>query len=85
MVGESEVGQFALKHLGQYGLIYSMQQIEDYLLGKLSQKEIDLLWIEFLKDQEWFEMFERELMLRRLILIPVEYASPDSMQSKMNG
>ena len=44
-----------------------MRQIENYLLGRLNSQEIDELWIAFLKDPEWFEMFEMELMIRRLI------------------
>lgn len=41
-----------------------IQRIEDYLLGKLNQKEIDELWIEFIKDPEWYEVFEIEIALR---------------------
>ena len=42
------------------------KQIEDFILGKLSQREIDLLWIEFLKAPEWYNLFEVELHLRAL-------------------
>ncbi len=40
--------------------------IEAYILGKLDQREIDLLWIEFLKAPEWYDLFETELHLRSL-------------------
>ena len=42
------------------------KQIENFILGKLSQREIDLLWIEFLKAPEWYDLFEVELHLRAL-------------------
>ena len=58
-----------------------IQRIEDYLLGKLNQKEVDLLWIEFLKYPKWFEVFEIELMIRRLILVSGGYVSPGSLTS----
>ncbi len=47
-----------------------MQRIEDYLLGKLNPQEIDELWIEFMKQPEWFEVFEMELMIRSVIASP---------------
>jgi len=40
------------------------QQIEAYILGKLSSEAIDDLWIEFIRDPELYLMFETELMLR---------------------
>lgn len=43
-----------------------MQLIEDYLLGRLNPKQIDELWIEFLKAPEWFEVFETEAYLRHM-------------------
>ena len=43
-----------------------MKRIGAYIQGKLTQDEIDLLWIEFLKAPEWYEMFETELHLYHL-------------------
>jgi len=40
--------------------------IEAYILGRLNQKEIDELWIEFLRSPEWYDLFETELHLRSL-------------------
>jgi len=34
--------------------------IEAYILGKLEQRTIDLLWIEFLKEPEWYDVFEAQ-------------------------
>ena len=47
-------------------IIDMMQRIEKYILGKITQKEIDELWIEFLKDPEWYSIFETELHLRSI-------------------
>ena len=47
-------------------IIRMQKMIEAYILGKLDQKEIDLLWIEFLKEPEWYDLFETELHLRSL-------------------
>ena len=44
-----------------------MQRIEKYIRGKLNQDEIDQLWVEFLKDPEWYSIFETDLHLRVLI------------------
>ena len=38
-------------------IIAMMQQIEDYVLGRLRPSEIDRLWIEFLKEPEWHSYF----------------------------
>ena len=38
-------------------IIAMMQQIEDYVLGRLRPSEIDRLWIEFLKKPEWYSYF----------------------------
>jgi len=48
-------------------IIDMMQRIEKYILGKLTQKEIDELWIEFLIEPEWYSIFETDLHLRSLI------------------
>ena len=47
-------------------IIRMLKLIEAYILGKLDQREIDLLWIEFLKAPEWYDLFETELHLRSL-------------------
>lgn len=47
-------------------LINMMKRINDYIHGRLSQQEIDALWIEFLKEPEWYRLFETELHLIHL-------------------
>lgn len=42
--------------------------IDAYIRGNLSQKEIDELWLIFLKTPHYYELFETELHLRNLIL-----------------
>lgn len=42
--------------------------IDAYIRGNLSQKEIDELWLIFLKNPHYYELFETELHLRNLIL-----------------
>lgn len=42
-------------------------KIERYILGKLTQDEIDDLWIEFLKAPAWFKWFELELHIRSIV------------------
>ena len=42
------------------------QKIDAYLKGKLSAKEIDQLWAEFLKHPEYFEMMKTEAAARSL-------------------
>ena len=42
-------------------IIDMMQRIEKYILGKITQKEIDELWIEFLKDPEWYIILKTDL------------------------
>jgi len=49
-------------------IIDIMQRIEKYILGKLTQKEIDELWIEFLIEPEWYKYFETYLHLSYLQL-----------------
>ncbi len=46
--------------------IETLKKIERYIRGELSQKEIDELWVEFLKNPEYYEWFETELHLRSL-------------------
>tara|TARA_R100001143_G_scaffold63267_1_gene69243 strand:- start:6188 stop:6952 length:765 start_codon:yes stop_codon:yes gene_type:complete len=43
------------------------KQIDAYIRGKLSTKEIDELWLLFLKNPNYYELFETELHLRNLI------------------
>jgi len=43
-----------------------MQRIDLYIRGRLSQQEIDELWIEFLKEPEWYKIFETDLHLRAI-------------------
>ncbi len=45
-------------------IIRIQKLIEDFILGKLNQREIDQLWVEFLKAPEWYDLFEVELHLR---------------------
>lgn len=40
------------------------KRIEAYILGNLSENEIDLLWMAFIQDAELYQYFETELMLR---------------------
>lgn len=42
--------------------------IDRYIRGNLTGEEIDRLWIEFLKNPEYFDWFETDLHLRHLIL-----------------
>ena len=48
-------------------IIRMQKLIEAYILGKLDQREIDLLWTEFLKDPYWYDIFEIELHLRSFV------------------
>lgn len=43
------------------------QTIDQYIKGELSQDEIDELWIEFLKQPEWYDWFETQVHLSSLI------------------
>jgi len=38
-------------------------KIENYIQGELIQTEIEQLWIEFLKNPEWYDYFEAYLHL----------------------
>lgn len=42
------------------------KQVDAYLRGKLSKREIDELWLQFLRNPYYFELFETELQLRNL-------------------
>jgi len=48
-------------------IIDMMQRIDSYIRGRLNQQEIDQLWIEFLKEPDWYSKFETDLHLRSLI------------------
>jgi len=48
-------------------IIDIMQRIDSYIRGRLNQQEIDELWMEFLKEPEWYRVFETDLNLRGLI------------------
>ena len=39
------------------------KRIQAYINGNLSQQQIDELWIEFLKDPDWYDYFITELHL----------------------
>jgi len=47
-------------------IVRIQKQIHAYVGGRLNQHEIDELWIEFLKDPDWYDIFETELHLRSL-------------------
>lgn len=42
-------------------------EIDRYIKGKLSSKEVDNLWIKFLDNPEYFDWFETDLHLRHMI------------------
>ncbi|TVR15194.1 MAG: hypothetical protein EA391_11190 [Balneolaceae bacterium] len=43
-----------------------LKSIEKFILGELSQSQIDDLWVEFLKNPEYYKLFETELYMRGL-------------------
>ena len=43
--------------------IQTQKEIVKYIRGDLSHKEVDKLWIKFLKDPEWYKYFEIELYM----------------------
>ena len=47
-------------------IIGIQKQIHAFIGGKLNQHEIDELWIEFLKDPDWYDIFETEIHLRSI-------------------
>ncbi len=59
--GESQYLLFKTICMNEKRIIDMMQRIEKYILGKLTQKEIDELWIEFLKDPEWYIILKTDL------------------------
>lgn len=44
-----------------------LKKIDSYIKGRLSQEEIDALWIEFLKYPEMFSYFENEVQIQDMI------------------
>jgi len=50
--------------MNEQNAIVTIKKIEAYILGDMSDQEIDLLWIEFLRDPEWYDFFETELSIR---------------------
>ena len=48
-------------------IIEMMSRIDDYVRGRLTQEQIDELWIEFLKEPYWFRIFEIEVNIRDMI------------------
>lgn len=45
-------------------------KIERYISGNLAEKEIDDLWVEFIKDPELYEYFETYLHLKYMAKNP---------------
>lgn len=43
-----------------------IQEVERYIKGELTGAEIDALWMEFLKNPEYYHLFETDLHLRHL-------------------
>lgn len=43
--------------------IQIQKQIVKYIRGDLTDKEVDKLWVIFLKDPEWYDYFEIELYM----------------------
>ena len=43
-----------------------MKKIDRYIRGELAQGEIDELWIEFIKEPDWYRIFETDLHIRSL-------------------
>lgn len=55
--------------------IVTQRKVEQYIRGKLSDKEVDMLWERFLSVPEWFNYFETELHLR---VMGKENLNPDA-------
>ena len=61
------VPTFITNYMNETRIIDMMQRIDSYIRGRLNQQEIDELWIEFLKEPEWYRIFETDLHIRSLI------------------
>lgn len=48
-------------------MIEVSKQIDAYIRGNLSKREIDELWLQFLENPYYYQLFETELHLRNLI------------------
>jgi len=46
------------------------EKIEQYIRGELTHRQIDELWVEFLKAPEWYEYFDTWL---HLVAIGIEW------------
>lgn len=44
-----------------------LQQIDQYISGELRTEEIDALWIEFLRNQEYFDYLVTLINLKEVI------------------
>ena len=48
-------------------IVKMMSRIDDYVRGRLTQEQIEELWIEFLKEPYWYSIFLVEVNLRDMI------------------
>ena len=64
--GEPQLLLFNNIYMNEKRIIDMMQRIDLYIRGKLNQQEIDELWIEFLKEPEWYKIFETDLHIRAI-------------------
>lgn len=55
-----------MTELEELSIIKMQKKIEKYILGKLSQKDIDALWMELLQFPMWVKYLETEINLRAL-------------------
>jgi hypothetical protein len=62
-------------------IIEMMQALHDYIQGRLSDKEEDDLWVEFLLEPHWYNIFETELHLTHLAAD--NYSSKKSFEIKL--
>jgi len=65
-------------------IIEMMERIHDYIHGRLSTQEEYDLWIEFVKEPRWYQIFDTELHLTHLAKnIEKDYqSSPSLSESK---
>ena len=48
-------------------IIEMMSWIDGYVCGRLTQEQIDELWVKFLKELYWYRILEVDVNLRALI------------------
>lgn len=60
--------------------IRMLETIEDYVRGRLNQDEIELLWIEMLKEPEWFRYLKTYANFLYLA-----YQNKENMKQSMKG